>query len=827
VNKRRLTGLLGSCRGRRGSLVGGLAVGVVLCVAGAGVVAVPALAVGSSVAGGLIDGRAWELVTPVNKHGAALRTSESEEGGILEASEAGDGLMYDMTGDPVEGAEGSRPLEAVPLFATRTATGWESRDIQTPNNTLGAWQPGNNDEYKVFTSDLSAAVVEPPGNTPLAAGQTGAEQTLYLRDDLTNTFSPLVTSANVPAATNLDEDSRKIKFLGASTDLQHVVVGSELKLTAEPEESKGMYEWNKGQSPQAELQPVSVLPDHEFTSGELGSAPSSGAEQGYTGLAVRNAISSDGSLIVWEASDSHLYVRDMETQETVQVDALQAGASGEGVQAPEFQGAAGQTFQEGASGPSQIYFTDQQRLTADSHAGQESRDLYVAEITGKSPLNVTVKDLTPEIAGEPAGVRPSILGYGQSGTSVDIYYMAEGALTPGYEHGDCDYESNEHPGSCKLYLEQYEGQSKTWLAPRLIATLSAGDISDWGNGVGPTHLEQQTVRVSANGQYLAFMSEEPLTGYDNLDANSGEPDSEVFLFDAQTDGVRCVSCNPTGAQPAGVQQPKIATTIERPLVDPSAIFKGKWLAANLMGWDTSGKAHAIYQPRYLSDAGRVFFDSSDALVPADSNGTQDVYEYEPEGAPGGLCDAATQSTTEVYVHDAEEVAGATGGLAAGCVGLISSGTSGYESAFLDANESGSDVFFATRAELAPQDVDDADDIYDAHECSEASPCMSVSMSTSTSCSSTETCRAPGSGTVAGVSGAPASTTSSGSGNLAPAAAVVVKAKAKAPTRAQKLAAALKSCRKKRNKRKRAVCERQSRAKYGPAKAKKANRRGRS
>ena len=55
--------------------------------------------------------------------------------------------------------------------------------------------------------------------------------------------------------------------------------------------------------------------------------------------------------------------------------------------------------------------------------------------------------------------------------------------------------------------------------------------------------------------------------------------------------------------------------------------------------------------------------------------------------------------------------------------LVSSGTSSEESAFLDASEDGSDVFFLTAAQRSSQDVDTALDVYDAHECSASSPCV--------------------------------------------------------------------------------------------------------
>ena len=57
------------------------------------------------------------------------------------------------------------------------------------------------------------------------------------------------------------------------------------------------------------------------------------------------------------------------------------------------------------------------------------------------------------------------------------------------------------------------------------------------------------------------------------------------------------------------------------------------LAGSVPGWTT-----LLYQSRYLSDGGRLFFDSPDALVAQDTNNVEDVYEWEPvagEGTPPG------------------------------------------------------------------------------------------------------------------------------------------------------------------------------------------------
>ena len=49
-----------------------------------------------------------------------------------------------------------------------------------------------------------------------------------------------------------------------------------------------------------------------------------------------------------------------------------------------------------------------------------------------------------------------------------------------------------------------------------------------------------------------------------------------------------------------------------------------------------------YQQRYLSDDGRLFFNSFDSLVPQDTNGKADVYEYEPAGV-GSECVARARA----------------------------------------------------------------------------------------------------------------------------------------------------------------------------------------
>jgi hypothetical protein len=335
---------------------------------------------------------------------------------------------------------------------------------------------------------------------------------------------------------------------------------------------------------------------------------------------------------------------------------------------------------------------------------------------------------------------------------------------------------------------------------KLVAVVSNEDWFDWTEG-GTYSASEQTARVSPDGRWLAFMSKRELTGYDNRDARSGERDEEVYLYDAQSNRLVCASCNPTGARPVGSSK-------ERDLVDGEGHWTRQSLAANVPGWTPyypGAFGHTVYQSRYLFDSGRLFFNSNDALAPRDVNGTWDVYEYEPPGVGGCQTSSATFSERS-----------------GGCVNMISSGGSPEESAFLDASESGSDVFFLTEAKLSSSDTDAALDVYDAHECSAASPCPAMSATQPPPCSTGDACKAAPTPQPA-IFGAPASGTFSGAGNVVPAgSAPSVKPKKveKAATRVRRLARALRACRS-RPKHRRASCERQARARYAkrPLKAK--------
>lgn len=765
----------------------------------------------------LPDGREWEVVSPPNKQGSGVEPL-SQFGGIVQASEEGGAITYIANAPTEADPQGNRSEEFSQILARRGAQGWQSEDITTPNNAVSEIGVGYKAEYEAFSGDLSLGLVNPKGETPLPPLREGAEKTIYLRNNDEKAFVPLVTASNVLPGAHVEGNGspgQYLHFAGASSNLQHVILSSPEALTAEAGVGPNLYMWQNG-----ELQLVSVLPDGEALSKgtEVTAALGDGGD-------VRNAVSENGSQVIWEADQEGNYqqsrpayrdllARELTAKITVQLNVAQGTIQpfeGEehGPSSPEIK------FQGASSNGSRIFFTDDQRLTSTSQAAEGGPDLYVFEVSDDKLTDLTVdarKSIEKVTQKEQADVFGDVLGYAESGESV--YFMAKGVVASGATpHTEGPVQCREKPPGesevrCNLYVAHFNGQ--TW-ETRFIALLSGEDLPDW-DATQPYNLTHLTARVSSNGRYLAFMSDRRLTGYDNRDVNNGVPDEEVYLYDETTGKIVCASCNPTGERPTGTFGGGALVNSQQNW--GSEVGEDQWLAGDVPGWDSIDQGRAGYQPRYLSDSGRLFFDSPDALAPADVDGEENVYEYQPEGED---CNAETQSAAEVFKHEA-------GG--AGCVGLISSGASSHESAFLDASSNGNDVFFITSAQLVSSDVDSAYDVYDAHVCSVQVPCAAAAVAVPP-CTNTDSCRAAPTPQPA-LFGAPSSATFAGSGNTPPS-TVVVAAKAKPLTKTQLLARALKSCKKYRKAGKRRICEAKARRAYrasaGSGRVAKKGRRG--
>jgi hypothetical protein len=223
-------------------------------------------------------------------------------------------------------------------------------------------------------------------------------------------------------------------------------------------------------------------------------------------------------------------------------------------------------------------------------------------------------------------------------------------------------------GLQNFYVWDAASQSVAFIAALDPLDLTGVSVESVGLGKWTTGLEQGTAidpsRTTPDGQTIVFESRADLTGYD---ANGHR---EVYRYESgDPGGLSCLSCTPTlaAARSEAVLQ-AFAGVGHEPLhgtTDPTSPV------ANLS-----------------ADGKRVFFQSGEALVPADDDGVQDVYEWEAEGVGG--CTRAQ-----------------------GCLSLISSGRSGADNSLFAVTPSGSDVFFDTTDVLAGSDPSSMVSIYDA------------------------------------------------------------------------------------------------------------------
>jgi hypothetical protein len=361
-------------------------------------------------------------------------------------------------------------------------------------------------------------------------------------------------------------------------------------------------------------------------------------------------------------------------QRTVEVDESQ----GPGVNG-------GGLFASASVDGSRVFFTDESRLTSDSTAAPGEPDLYEC-VLPEGASKCDLSDLTVAQPGEHAGVLfTSRLG---SKDGSRVYFVAKGVLAankrPYTDREGKKVEEGAVNGDRNLYV--WDEGTITY-----IATFGEGDFPIEGD-------------ASPDGKWFAFDSRHSLTGYDNVPSGGGQT-QEVFLYGAASQQLVCASCEPTDEAPIpGLGGASLTSPAQRP----------------------------------VSDGGRVFFDTVEALVPSDTNGQVDVYEYE-DGQPQ----------------------------------LISSGTSPNESSFIGASESGDDVFFLSHQQLVPQDTEEEMHvIYDAR----VDGGLPV-IASPPPCTTADACRSASSPQPS-IYGAPSSQTFSGAGNLTPSSAVKPKTKLK-------------------------------------------------
>ena len=557
-------------------------------------------------------------------------------------------------------------------YSKRGAAGWESRP-DSPQQDTGAFYSYECDPQLFYSADLSKNILQVGYHNWLYADRAGCKlnqgvldpresrgyRNLFLHDVAGGGYD--LVSVYPEGATPSNND-----FQAASPDLGTVVF-SAVGGNVTPDDPSGLnyYIYSHGT-----VRLLGYLPDGTPFEGSQfhfvgDSNKLNGLEEevrlnakavgaigypvyggfsipGDEGLAyLRHTVSNDGSKVFFYAG-GNLYVRlnpgepqsavlggictEPEKACTVQIDVSQGpGPSGEGRMS--FASADG----------SRVFFTSDSKLTADSTAEAGKEDLYEYDLqTGD------LADLT--ISVEPANVQNVVWA---SNDGEYVYFVAQAALAPGASPAEC--ATYTPTGFCNLYVA-HDGQVD------YIAALPLDDARAWGynrnetnNVIARSGDGIGTMHSSPNGVYFGFRSSADLTAYE-----SGGKE-QLYLYDAATGSTGCVSCPAVGEPTNGLADDSYFPAVR-----------------------DDGAQSVAGSVRNILDNGRIFFDTEDALVPADTAGKRDVYMYE---------------NGQRY--------------------LLSGGLGDNGAHFQDASPGGDNVFIVTAEPLLPFDTDGASSIYDA------------------------------------------------------------------------------------------------------------------
>jgi hypothetical protein len=735
---------------------------------------------------GLPDGRVYEQVSPQRKSGNnAGVVGVGEAAGYADASAVGDRFAYFQDGPFGETSSGA---DEYSVSSRNPSSGWETSAVLPPEDIANGDILGREAQSFLASADLSRFVFAALGPFTRENSATEADEDLGLYRTRGNSSEPEWLSR--PTFPSFSEAKPEPGKIGAPEILP--VGGSSPNLgtvyftyfgTLVPEDDSraapgagetqppwGFYEWKEGA-----LASAGALPNEPGEPGyEAGKPAGSGKPDPYGAVP---AVLSDPS-----------------TELNV------------GGRTFPFPG----PFLNGVSADgSKAFFVSPGPSNAKETGAGTPTELYVREQTPSGPRTVLVsRDELLEGKPAPAEKGP-FTGEDPAGEETTAYTKT--AVTPvntqwarkAYVYASPDgsrafFESMDRltdaghggepvgPGPW-TYEFNLDTEKVTYLpgvsgpiaassqdgASFIFENTQAGKIELWSGGPAPVEVASFSNpspssepefegAATSDGAVFVFDTNTVLTrGAQTFNDSAGL--EQAYRYDVSSQRLSCVSCAPDGAP-------------------QHAVEAGRTNVGEIDSLRNPRKARA----RAIADEGaRVFFATAAKLVSRDVNGVSDVYEWERAGSGG--CRS-------------EEREG-------GCVYLISSGRSPAPSFYLDNDESGENVFFATREGLLPGNTEASYDVYDARV-SGGFPQASSPVECANGCR------------VSGPSpllSAPLTSAFGPSGNLVPPTESQPSATREpgSLTRAQKLAKALRACAKKA-KRKRVGCRRQARKRYGAA-----------
>jgi hypothetical protein len=291
---------------------------------------------------------------------------------------------------------------------------------------------------------------------------------------------------------------------------------------------------------------------------------------------------------------------------------------------------------------SKVYFTSEERLNGEDT--DTSRDLYMWDIESPHTVTLVSKGNQPGSGNTDAcsaswTQKCSIVALYFSSNDEETYTMAQGG-----QGGNALFNTSTASGNGDIYFLSPEELAGSHGTPgqenlydfrngrlQFVTALEPGGkacVIDQGGEICSLNAVA-LMNVSPDDSHMAFLTASRVTSYENAGY------SEMYAYNPATGELACASCRPDGEPPT----------------------------SNVTG---------SYNGPFMTNDGRTFFNTKDALVPQDTNQSGDVYEY-VNGRPR-LITAGVTPTNEVF--------GLTNIMASpGLVGVSANGTDVYFSTF--------------------------------------------------------------------------------------------------------------------------------------------------
>jgi hypothetical protein len=575
----------------------------------------------SGFSGTLPDCRAYELVSPVDKHGteAGVEILAASAGQAAPdysiASADGEGLLFGSAHEAITGALGETNAGVNYFWVSqRSTSGWSTNAALPPgnkereNDTEGAQvdlptpilPSANLREFALETEDSFGA----------APSSTKYNGYLIHEDGSVSWISePVIGDPQPP----LEETTGgpAVRIAGASPSLSTVFFAYPGTLVPEDNAKDpgvedlsrseviagkahpdvGFYEWREGV-----LKSAAVLPNG--TVDPYGAVPvATQSHGGFENLAAdydNNQVSDEGTRAFFVSPDPsagapasdppELYERELGPDGTAttvlvtksDITDLPAADPPLLVQGPKPENSPnGQTYAYASPDGTRVFFEDVDQLTA------------------AAPNDASSKEYEFNTETDQLHYLPEVAGTGEHPESAVIAASRDGSVALFEKHT---------PGGIELDL--WNGHLT--------------NVSQLPNPAG-RRFYIEPARATADGSAFVFETDSPLPGGFN---NSGGFE-QVYRYVVASGALECVSCPPASMVPSG--------------------------DAHLSNDD--GEPEVLDSRGVSADGERIFFDTPDPLVAQDVNGKRDVYEW--EGGKVYLLSSGT-STNESFLLDNDE-----------------------------------------------------------------------------------------------------------------------------------------------------------------------------